>query len=92
MLRFYAISHESATAFHQKPLPKSTVTAILINHIRTVANGHERLRTRSHHIMRTTLYPQTPKVKRGPSLRIREKAKEGAVVYQLCLDATAGLI
>ena len=47
--------------------------------LRTVANGCERLRTvadgcgRKRNVRRTQLYPHTPRVKREPLLRIREK-------------------
>ena len=70
------------TTTHWKP-PKMTTsaelpigTAILREFVRTVADGCERLRTvattnatSSEH----TLNPQTPRVKREPLLRIREK-------------------
>ena len=72
---------------HVKP-PKMTTpgklpigTAIWQSHerLRTVADGCGRLRTvangceRLDNIQRTQLYPQTPRVKREPLLRIREK-------------------
>ena len=57
-------------------LPKGTA---IRTYLRTVANGCGRLRTvadgceRKRNVRRTQLYPHTPRVKREPLLRIREK-------------------
>ena len=58
--------------FHFAELAINTAIATSCGRLRTVADGCERLRQ----VWRTQLNPHTPRVKREPLLRIREKLTE----------------
>ena len=69
-------------------LPIGIAIATSHGHLRTVANGCERLccATSSEHI----LNPQTPRVKREPLLRIREKVQH--IPSLILLPSASGLV
>ena len=72
--RFLAISHESDTSrFHPKPTPKASPNGTAIEtsygRLQTVADGCEH----ENNVGQTQLNPQTPKLNKNPSLRIRGK-------------------